>query len=407
MKKATAIASLLLIPYFMTAQPWSLNLSRPDLEFSALEFPDVNTGFAFADSSVGGTFVTGVVLRTSDAGLSWSTTTLGNPNYRITKVHFLNVNEGFAAGRNGGGNNGLFLKTADGGVTWGGASFFSERLFSVCFINPSTGWVMGKNGLLSRTTDGGLTWTAQNVTSEDINDMRFFNGTQGVMVCDGPEIYITSDGGQSWNFVASPVNDDLVALDIYYANAWACGAGGALIASVNFGAAWTAQSPAAPVDFIDIDVADGLTGFVGGLAGFMNRTTDGGSSWQNEATGCMDDITALSVPDASHGWFATAAGDLYTLNAATGIEPGTVSGGSITVWPSPATGHVFLSAPNFKTGPCTIRIRGLQGSVCRTWRATAIPSTARLEIGDLDAGIYVVEFSTETGIFRCRFVKAD
>ncbi len=407
MKKATTIAALLLFPFVTMAQSWSLHLSRPDLEFSALEFPDVNTGFAFADSSVGGTFVTGVVLRTSDAGLSWSTTTMGNPNYRITKASFLNINEGFAAGRNGGGNNGLFLKTTDGGATWGGASFFSERLFNVCFINPSTGWVMGKNGLLSRTTDGGLSWTVQNVTSEDINDMRFFNGTQGVMVCDGPEIYITSDGGQTWNAVIVPVNDDLLALDIYYANAWACGAGGALIASVNMGASWTVQSPAAPVDFNDVDVADGLTGFVGGLAGLMNRTTDGGSNWQNQATGCVDEITALSVPDASHGWFATAAGDLYTLNAATGLYPEAVPGRSITVWPSPATGQIMMQAPPALTGPFAVRIHDLQGGVRRTWRADVIPSMARFEIGDLDAGVYVLELSAGNGIFRSRFVKAD
>ena len=157
-KTTLAVFICLSISQFILAQNWQLLHHRDNIEMLDMHFIDQSIGFVFGDSSISGTVITGVVLKTNDGGTSWSTYTLGNPNYSTTKAYALNANEIFSAGRSGGGNNGLFIKSVDGGASWTNPATFGEKLFNVFFINSSTGWVMGKNGLLYKTTDGGLTW---------------------------------------------------------------------------------------------------------------------------------------------------------------------------------------------------------------------------------------------------------
>jgi uncharacterized protein (TIGR03437 family) len=73
----------------------------------------------------------------------------------LRSVHFLNENEGWAAGANA-----TFLRT-NGGANWSAAnnSFATEvkDFRFVKFLNANVGWLGGSNGY-ARTTDGGASW---------------------------------------------------------------------------------------------------------------------------------------------------------------------------------------------------------------------------------------------------------
>src|SRR5438093_10280191 len=62
----------------------------------------------------------------------------------------------------------------------------SSQLYSVYFINSTTGWAVGKRGVILATTDGGKTWIKQaSGTSDNLSAVSFVNATTGWAVGDG------------------------------------------------------------------------------------------------------------------------------------------------------------------------------------------------------------------------------
>jgi len=72
----------------------------------------------------------------------------------LASVYFTDSSTGWAVG-----NNGLIIKTTDGGEHWfvqySGAGF---TLHSVFFIDSNTGWTVGDVSEIDKTTNGGLNW---------------------------------------------------------------------------------------------------------------------------------------------------------------------------------------------------------------------------------------------------------
>jgi len=112
----------------------------------SVHFIDENTGW-----SVG---TNGTVLYTNDGGDNWNTQT-SNTNANLESVSFADAQNGWAVGARFPG--GKIVRTADGGATWTEQTV-DERLISVCFVTAQSGWAVGENGILLKTTDGGLTW---------------------------------------------------------------------------------------------------------------------------------------------------------------------------------------------------------------------------------------------------------
>jgi photosystem II stability/assembly factor-like uncharacterized protein len=405
MKKLLFTFAILSVNFYpVISQTWSLHQQRPDLELSDIEFLNANEGFVFGDSIVNGVDVAATILKTTDGGLNWTTSVLSNPNYSITKSFFLNSLEGFIAGRNGGGNSGLFLKTIDGGVTWTTPAIFTERLFNVCFLNSSIGWVMGKDGFLSKTTDGGMAWNFQSVTNEDINAMNFFNSSQGVMVCGEGEIYITSDAGVTWTLAVSNATEDLASISINNNNAWVCGAGGTLLFSSDAGQSWTLQTAALNIDFNDISFPDVTNGFTAGIAGFINYTPNGGSLWQNQISNCQDEIIALSVPDNNHGWFCTE-NKIYSLNSTTGVSEIKKDESLFNIFPIPAGEKIEIKGNGSTI--TAVRIFDIKGGEWLNQLNLSGNKTYGLSIENLIPGMYIAEISSNQKKYYLKFTKAE
>jgi len=326
------------------AQSWVLQHSLGGVEFNEINFYDNNTGWVFGDSAFGGTFIKGLVLKTSDHGLSWTEQFFPTPDYRIFASCILNQNEIFVAGRNGGagGNSGLFSKTNDGGNTWSAPSLFPERLFSVGFINSSTGWVGGKNGYLAKTNDGGMSWNPVSLTGEDIMDIKFSDNMHGLIACGGGELYKTSDGGMSWSPVSSNVQEDLTSITFSGPdNVWISGTAGVVIHSTDKGSTWTDQNTGTFADLESISFYDNDHGFTAGIQGTMYNTNDGGNTWNAFPSNSTFDITAMVVKATGSGWYCNIEGEIYTLsNPMNIINAGEEQ--SVYFYPNPAIDHINI-----------------------------------------------------------------
>ena len=84
---------------------------------------------------------------------AWNQRAIGAA-YDLYGLHFPTDLVGFAVGDQG---NGLVLRTADGGATWGTPQISNAqfRLEDVFFVDAYRGWAVGRNGIIVHTGTGG------------------------------------------------------------------------------------------------------------------------------------------------------------------------------------------------------------------------------------------------------------
>ncbi|MEC9208831.1 MAG: hypothetical protein VX762_00200 [Bacteroidota bacterium] len=120
----------------------------------------------------------GVVLFTSDGGLSWQVKhTTSSTGGTCWKIHFPSPNIGYISWETI-STPVIFLKTIDGGQNWQ-EKFFSNSSYeteAIGFINDTIGWIGVRHYPSFQTTDGGDTWQ-QGFVGSFLNRFRFINDT--------------------------------------------------------------------------------------------------------------------------------------------------------------------------------------------------------------------------------------
>jgi len=165
------------------------------------------------------------------------------------------------------GEHGHVLLSDDRGTSWRQVVVPTQStLTAVVFPTPLDGFAVGHDAVILRTNDGGERWTLQyadpNLESP-LLDVWFTTPTHGLAVGAYGLVLETTDGGESWS------SRMLSDLDVHH-NAIASNASGQL--------------------------------FVGGEAGSLFRSDDGGASWQ-----------ALALPKAASLFGAIGVGDRGVL----------------------------------------------------------------------------------------------
>jgi photosystem II stability/assembly factor-like uncharacterized protein len=112
-------------------------------------------GISFVDTRHGWACAPQSVLRTTDAGATWTkTTVLSDPDIGFQAIYFLDARHGWAVG-----NEGTIMATTDGGDTWTAQSTGTKGdMMAVSFTSAKVGWVVSDRSAAFKTTDGGATW---------------------------------------------------------------------------------------------------------------------------------------------------------------------------------------------------------------------------------------------------------
>ena len=180
---------------------WTSNYIT-DLPLNAICFVDNKIGFAVGgESSCGGTGCTppgSVIYKTNDSGDNWTKLNIPYEWSELNSVSFINENIGFAIGL------GLQIKTIDGGETWELFEFESKGFMSkVAFVNSQTGFCAGLSGNIFKTSNQGEDWIKTvNESDGHIYDFCFVNEKVGY-ACGQREIVKTIDGGESWRILTN------------------------------------------------------------------------------------------------------------------------------------------------------------------------------------------------------------
>ncbi|MBN8571234.1 MAG: T9SS type A sorting domain-containing protein, partial [Ignavibacteria bacterium] len=166
-----------------SGENWMRQTIPPMFQYMKMHFINETTGFI--------TGYTGYdfVLRTTDAGVTWSNSISSIATN--SSMHFINENTGFGAGYY------RLSKTTDAGLSWRMINYNQNRFFyAVQFVNSLTGYASGSNGMIYKSTNCGENWTDISVPYlSSANKVYFVNELTGWMIGSYGSIFKTTTGG--------------------------------------------------------------------------------------------------------------------------------------------------------------------------------------------------------------------
>lgn len=256
----------------------------------------------------------GTVVRTDDAGATWTGVTTG-VTADLVKLRILGT-DSFVVG---GGC--VARRTDDGGAHFARmpftASDFScpSDLAAISFGSPTVGYIALADKTLLRTADGGKTFSRKTAVPDTPTDMAFLGPDTGVATTSGGKIYRTGDGGGSWTLVAS--NPGALAGLTFTSGTtgYAVGSAGSLLTTGDGGATWTRREitvGGGTPNLTSIRCADPTTCLMTTDKGDqVIRTVDGGAT-VSSVTPSSDPISAAAFSSPAR---AVAVGALGTTVA--------------------------------------------------------------------------------------------
>lgn len=236
---------------------------------------------AFAtDSIVWAVGANGTILKSIDAGNTWKLQDKIT-FYQLNSVWFTSKDTGYIAGD--GSNYGLMLKTTNGGLSWKQiyyGTLNNRSSYNLFFTDNNVAYV-GKSDGVSKTVNAGMTWQSSLSLTGGVGDVDFVNKDTGYAV-NGGKIYKTINAGATWSVV---LNTAVSFNAIHFANkdtGFVCGLSGEIYRTNNGGNTWALYLDINPavrdIDFIGQDTAYISTS--GGIGyGLILRSYDRGTTW--------------------------------------------------------------------------------------------------------------------------------
>jgi photosystem II stability/assembly factor-like uncharacterized protein len=262
----------------------------------------VDPNVVLAGLAPGGSFG-GTLYRSSDGGNTWSEVpALGGTS--VFDIEFAPDGTSYL------GTQDSVRKSTDGGLSWVTLNLgigANDQVFDVAIdpSDPSVLWagIADASGAqpvnIMRSTDGGGTWADRTpphapmsgrgiaVDPNDSNTViAVFGGDFG-----GGEVWVTTDGGDSWTDRSAGLPGNPLNAVVYDGTRLLVGGGllfgsqfVGLYESPDLGVTWTPLHdgtwPILVVEDIAVDPSDTARIFVAIDGGGVNRTTDGGVTWQ-------------------------------------------------------------------------------------------------------------------------------
>lgn len=248
----------------------------------------------------------GVVYKNSGVGTEFELQNAGTRHW-VQSLDFINENFGWAVGGDlfFGTNEGVILRTADGGLNWDEQTT-STLLNDVDFVNESEGWIVGKNGTIRHTINAGQTWGTQTSgTTSDLNSLCFVDENFGWAVGDYGKIIHTTNGGSTWSSQSNTATGNIWGVTfIDENNGWAVGDFATILCTTNSGLTWFEQDANASQSFrlTSVHFLDENYGWVSAIYGRIFVTTDGGDNWQQIDIPNLESLLSVYFIDRNNGW---------------------------------------------------------------------------------------------------------
>lgn len=257
---------------------WELISSLFHIYFPCKEIQFISDSTAFV------LFQNGTILKTGDAGFSFSSGNISSLNLDVRAMKFLNSTTGFVAG-----SNGFICRTTNTGLNWQVLSSNQNFWFIDMDVINDDIYASASGGNLRRSSNLGSTWhNVLNPATDQIYSVKFINENTGFI--GEYKIYKTTDRGLTWAATNVPTGQNQIAFhNIEFVNGSlgfaageiVSGAGGRIFKTTDGGNNWNSvfseNSAVYKVKFINEN-----TGYASAAAGYIYKTTNSGTTWQVE-----------------------------------------------------------------------------------------------------------------------------
>jgi photosystem II stability/assembly factor-like uncharacterized protein len=366
-------------------------------------FVNESTGIAVGDS--------GVIIRSTDGGLAWSTVMTAD-TITWKKVKFFDAMHGIAIGTH-------ISTTEDGGLNWTTQLRDDEQYYDVEITNDTTCLVSGYPTGLIRSRDSGATWDtlASANLSQAFGMLSFVDDQVGYTCPTGGGatnlLSKTVDGGATWTVIPSQsfqFNSVLEALSFVSENkgfraGWY---NGHLTQTADGGDHWEFAGYADSLldaQLFDLHVeADQPNAYYAcGWHDMIIKSVDGGNTWLRLPSGLPTNEYFYGIYFISDtvGWVVGTHGTiLKTVNGGglTGLAPNEVPL-SIRAYPNPMTQSIRLSYPS----GLHVREVHLYDQLGQSvFQAKAVET---IETSSLPAGRYHLQVLTDQGAQSIQLMK--
>jgi photosystem II stability/assembly factor-like uncharacterized protein len=277
------------------------------------------------------------VFKTTDGGNSWLHQSSGTTS-EIVEVFMLNHQRGWMlapkyATQPGEWYGTHYLQTTNGGTTWLLTEYPNIILYSVAFSDSLNGLVGGEQGLILRTDDGGEIWKETEIEStivsyRPLRKIRYFSSNYVVAVGGQPEfagpVWRSSNGGRTWRVALTGDKlDDFQFIDSLYIVAVGGGLddGAAAAVSTDGGVNWNFDYQG----MFGTAKAVAMRTSSEGYAPLTNTgtyiyTIDSGATWIEYFTPDSSHVNDVFFIDEQHGYMVGKNGAVFKYNPVRSIQ---------------------------------------------------------------------------------------
>lgn len=216
----------------------------------------------------------GIIIKTVNGGVNWMTLPT-NDSVQLWGLQFVNPNTGFAAG-----SYGHILKTTNAGANWTINYLLpNQNLLSyIYFTSENTGYISG-SAIIIKTTNAGTSWTqltASFQNFEDLNQIQFLNDQTGYGVTSQNRFFKTTDAGATWSISTAGTNSLFAEYFINVNTGYTCGFNGTILYTTDAGSSWATQVSGLTDILTSVWFTNSLTGYITTWYGHVLKTTNGG-----------------------------------------------------------------------------------------------------------------------------------
>ena len=367
----------------------------------------------------------GLILSTTDAGLTWSTQSSGITNvlYSNDMFTFVDPLGGEQIYQFAAGENGIILATFDKGSTWQTVtSGTTEHLYCIITRSQYEMYACGANGTMLVSYDMGTTWFPLSVnTTETLKKMALagndanIEDVKALAVGTAGTVLYTKDFGVTWQAGVSGITTDLNAVTFAGGQTvFAAGNTGVILKSIDGGMTWTAVTTGTALNLFDIKYLTDETKrdiIATGEDGTILISTDLGDTWTSVTSPTTNDLFSVNFGSSTFGISTGSEGtEIYTtdggLTWTNGVELNPVNTGKKETiklsqnYPNPFNPSTVISYSVNDNSNVNIKIYDMTGREVRTLVNSfhnAGSYSVNFNASNLSSGIYFYVLRVNTG----------
>lgn len=289
---------------------WVQQVSGTTNRILDISFLNANTGIMGMQS--------GQLLRTTNGGTNWTLITIAGSSGNITStIMKYDVLSYIALTDN------KFFKSTDAGATWIQLTNTPSPISEAHFVTDSYGFAGTFSGTVLKTNNGGINWTEQIIPGAvSLNAIWFLDLNTGVTIASDGKVYNTMNGGSNRQYVETIPEGITKVTNVLNNALLACGSRGVIASGNTLGGSWSLKNHGGADDITDIYFLNNQTGWAATEREELLYTTNAGSNWSINTSVGLERMEGVCFTNNNIGYVLgltndDAGGSIPTINKTT------------------------------------------------------------------------------------------